>query len=63
MADYAIPDAGELDLHHFYRAMAWLREELPGEAHQKHATPFAPRTIKDQVEETLFESVRAPRPC
>jgi transposase len=58
MADYDIPDAGELDLHHFYRAMAWLGEELPGEEHQKHATPFAPRTIKDQVEETLFERRR-----
>jgi hypothetical protein len=54
LADYAIPDADELDLHHFYRAMAWLGEELPGEEAQRHATPFAPRTVKDQVEEALF---------
>jgi hypothetical protein len=53
-ADYAIPGAEELDLHHFYRAMAWLGEELPGEEAQQHATPFAPRTVKDQIEEALF---------
>ena len=53
-ADHAIPGADELDLHHFYRAMAWLGEELPGEEAQQHATPFAPRTVKDQVEEALF---------
>ena len=41
-ADYAIPGAEDLDLHHFYRAMAWLGEELPGEEAQRHATPFAP---------------------
>ena len=29
MQDYAIEGADELDLHHFYRAMAWLGEELP----------------------------------
>ena len=27
--DYGITGAGELDLHHLYRAMAWLGEELP----------------------------------
>ena len=53
-ADYTIPGAADLDLHHFYRAMAWLGEALPGEAAQQHATPFAPRTIKDQIEEALF---------
>jgi hypothetical protein len=53
-ADYAIPGAEDLDLHHFYRAMAWLGEELPGEEAQRHATPFAPRTVKDQIEEALF---------
>ena len=58
MADYDIPDARELDLQHFYRAMAWLGEELPGEEHQKHATLFSPRTIKDRIEETLFERRR-----
>ena len=53
MEDYAIPGVGELALHHFYRAMAWLGEELP-EAEQAHATPFAPRCVKDSLEEALF---------
>src|SRR5215212_9600477 len=47
MQDYAIPGSESLSLHHFYRAMAWLGEELPGER-QDHATPFSPRTIKDE---------------
>ena len=51
--DYDIPGAEELKLHHLYRAMAWLGEELP-EDQQKGATPFAPRTTKDIVEEELF---------
>ncbi|MBD3624604.1 MAG: IS1634 family transposase [Rhodobacteraceae bacterium] len=53
MEDYAIPGADGLALHHFYRAMAWLGEELP-EADQVHATPFAPRCVKDSLEEALF---------
>jgi hypothetical protein len=53
-ADYAILGAEELELHHFYRAMAWLGEELPGEEAQQHATLFAPRTTKDRIEEALF---------
>jgi hypothetical protein len=57
MADYAIPDAADLALHHFYRAMAWLGEELP-EAEQAGATPFAPRCVKDLVEEHLVERRR-----
>ena len=28
MVDYAIPGAADLRLHHLYRAMAWLGEEL-----------------------------------
>ena len=51
--DYDIPGASELKLHHLYRAMAWLGEELP-EDRQKGATPFAPRTTKDLIEEQLF---------
>src|SRR5262245_58368112 len=42
-----------LDLHHLYRAMAWLGEELP-EQEQEGRTPFAPRCRKDVVEERLF---------
>lgn len=53
MQDYDIPGAGELALHHFYRAMAWLGEELADDR-QKHATPFSPRTVKDEIEERLF---------
>src|SRR3712207_8725238 len=37
--------------------MAWLGEELP-EERQGHATPFSPRTIKDEIEEALFARQR-----
>jgi hypothetical protein len=53
MADYAISGVDGLALHHLYRAMAWLGEELGADA-QGGATPFAPRTIKDLIEEQLF---------
>jgi len=42
-----------LQLHHLYRAMAWLGEAL-GEDQQFAATPFAPRCTKDLIEEGLF---------
>jgi hypothetical protein len=51
--DYAIAGVETLDLHHLYRAMAWLGEELP-EKEQDGRTPFAPRCVKDVVEERLF---------
>jgi Transposase DDE domain len=51
--DYAIEGVGELDLHHLYRAMAWLGEELPAKD-QDGRTPFAPRCRKDVIEERLF---------
>jgi transposase len=51
--DYRIDGAEGLELHHLYRAMAWLGEELP-EAEQDARTPFAPRCLKDLVEERLF---------
>src|SRR4051794_21429921 len=53
MADYDIPGVDGLTLHHLYRAMAWLGEELPADQ-QGGATPFAPRAIKDLVEEQRF---------
>lgn len=53
MEDYDIPGVAGLALHHLYRAMAWLGEELPA-AEQAGATPFAPRCVKDQIEEDLF---------
>src|SRR3954463_5601108 len=57
LADYDIPGVDGLALHHLYRAMAWLGEEL-GADEQGGATPFAPRTVKDLVEERLFERRR-----
>jgi hypothetical protein len=54
---YAIPHAAGLQLQHFYRAMAWLGEPLP-EDQQAGATPFAPRCIKDRLEEMLFAQTR-----
>jgi hypothetical protein len=53
LSDYDIPGVDGLELHHLYRAMAWLGEELPAEE-QGGATPFAPRTVKDLIEEELF---------
>ena len=47
--DYRIDGAEGLELHHLYRAMAWLGEELP-EDQQDAATPFAPRCVKDVLE-------------
>ena len=55
--DYQIEGTEGLDLHHLYRAMAWLGEELPAEE-QDGRTPFAPRCLKDVVEERLFENRR-----
>ncbi len=57
LADYDIPGLDGLALHHLYRAMAWLGEELPADQ-QAGATPFAPRTVKDLIEEHLFERRR-----
>src|ERR671911_1007756 len=53
LADYDLPGLDGLALHHLYRAMAWLGEELSADE-QGGATPFAPRTIKDLIEERLF---------
>jgi hypothetical protein len=52
-ADYQIPGCETLQLHHFYRVMAWLGEPLPADQ-QQGQTPFAPRCIKDRIEEGLF---------
>jgi transposase len=51
--DYQIEGCDSLQLHHLYRAMAWLGEELPQDQ-QKDKTPFAPRCIKDRIEEGVF---------
>jgi transposase len=55
--DYRITGTDELELHQLYRAMAWLGEALP-EPEQDSATPFAPRCIKDLIEERLFQHRR-----
>jgi Transposase DDE domain len=44
--DYQIPGVDGLELHHAYRAMAWLGEAVEG------ADP--PRAVKDLIEERLF---------
>lgn len=49
--DYAITGVDGIALHHCYRAMAFLGEVLSDQA---DATPFAPRCMKDLVEERLF---------
>ena len=54
---YKIDGIDDLELHHLYRAMAWLGEELPA-SRQGGATPFAPRCIKDLIEERLFAQRR-----
>ncbi len=55
LTDYAIPGTDSLALHHLYRAMAWLGEELDALlGGQALATPFAPRCTKDAIEEALF---------
>ena len=49
--DYLIDGAEELELHHLYRAMAFLGEALED---QQDALPFSPRCCKDRIEESLF---------
>ena len=49
--DYRIEGIEDLDLHHLYRAMGFLGEELKD---QKGATPFSPRCTKDRIEELMF---------
>src|SRR5450756_1499640 len=49
--DSVIDGVDTLSLHHLYRAMAFLGEEIED---QKDCTPFAPRCTKDVIEEDLF---------
>jgi transposase len=51
--DYQIEGCDDLQLHHLYRAMSWLGDELP-KRQQVNRTPFAPRCTKDLIEEALF---------
>ena len=54
---YDIAGIEGIELHHLYRTMAWLGEELAAEE-QGGRTPFAPRCTKDVVEEQLFAARR-----
>lgn len=54
MQSYAIDGVEDLSLHHFYRAMAWLGEEIE----EKAEGTLAPRCVKDVIEEKLFERRR-----
>ena len=54
MEDYDIPDTAGVDLHHFYRAMTWLGEEMEGKSEEA----LAPRCVKDVIEERLFDKRR-----
>jgi len=49
--DYLIEGIEDLDLHHLYRAMTFLGEEVED---QKDRTPFSPRCTKDLIEEGIF---------
>jgi transposase len=51
--EYRIAGAEGLQLHHLYRAMAWLGEEL-GTEQQAGATGSVRRCTKDRLEEALF---------
>jgi len=53
--DYTINGIDGLDLHHLYRAMGFLGEEIQD---QDGATPFSPRCNKDLVEELIFSHRR-----
>jgi transposase len=50
--DHRIDGIESLSLHHLYRAMSFLGEETED---QKDRTSFAPRCIKDVIEEDLFQ--------
>jgi hypothetical protein len=49
--DYGQAGTEGLSLHHLYRAMAFLGEEVEDQA---QATPFAPRCTKNVIEEAMF---------
>ena len=53
--DYAITGTENLELHHLYRAMAFLGEQL---SDQTGASDFAPRCNKDLIEEDVFKTWR-----
>jgi hypothetical protein len=52
---YSIAGMDAIDLHHLYRAMAWLGEELA----DQQGSGLVPRTNKDLIEEQLFAKRRS----
>jgi hypothetical protein len=56
-ADYALEGTAGLQLHHLYRAMAWLGEDLPA-AEQRGSTRLVPLCTKDRIEGGLFQRRR-----
>jgi transposase len=55
--DYLIDGKDDLELHHMYRAMAWLGDQLPVDQ-QQGSSKLVPRCTKDVIEEKLFEQRR-----
>jgi len=53
--DYLIPGTETLELHHLYRAMAFLGQEIEPKGQK---TLGSPRCLKDLIEEELFERRR-----
>ncbi len=54
-SDYAINGSENLELHHLYRAMAFLGEALPKtELSEEDEFALSPRCIKDLIEEDIF---------
>ena len=53
--DYLIAGTESLDLHHLYRAMAFLGQEIESRGQKTLGTP---RCLKDLIEEELFERRR-----
>lgn len=51
--DYVLPGVDQLELHHLYRAMGWLGQQLP-EDQQQGSSKLVPRCTKDVIEEHLF---------
>ena len=50
--DYLVAGIDELQLHHLYRAMSFLGEELDDQA---DAMPFSPRRNKDLIKKCCFQ--------
>jgi transposase len=53
--DYVIKGIEEISLHHLYRAMTFIGEEIEN---QKDKSPFSPRCNKDMIEEGMFSERR-----